>query len=571
MMGSQMGKTEGCFNEVGKKIDDDPEPVLYVGPTQKNVQEKIEPRIMQMIDSARALSSKLLRGKRSTKTCKRIAGVTINLAWAGSATELASQPAAMVLIDELDRMSDIKGEGSVVELCAARMATYPDSKGIIDSSPTEGSVETEVNQETGLEHWKLAKPEDIGSPVWQQWQEGSREEWACPCPDCDEYFIPRFKLLTWPDGSTATTVFTSARLACPNCGSLIEDKQRAWMNDLGKFVGPGQSIKNGEVVGELLTETHRSFWVSGVMSPFVSFGHRAADWIRAVESRDPGRIQTVINTRFGELYQVSGDAPDWELVLDCASEYQSGTVPAGVQKVTIAVDVQGNRFVYTVRGWGYAWESWGIEVGEIYGDTKDTTAECWDQLQKLLDRDYDGFPVVGMAVDSGFNTPAVDAFAKRNKSRVFATVGRDNPTKLFKPTPQEINERGKRIKTGLDRWTVDHGHFKTWVHERITWPQDQVGSWHIPQDLAEDKVKGVDFAKQITAEHKIRLASNRTKWIKVRVDNHYLDCEYLQAFLAHLLRVGDLKADAAPPKPKRKPKSQPQRDTWVRPGSNWMR
>lgn len=566
MMGAQMGKTEGCFNELCRKLDDDPEPVLYVGPTQKNVQEKIEPRVVQAINSARSLSSKMLRGKRSTKTCKRIAGVTLNLAWAGSATELASQPAAMVLIDELDRMADIKGEGSVIELTAARMATYPDSKGIIDSTPTVGSVESAVDPDSGLEHWRPAPPQDVESPVWQQWQEGSREEWAVPCPDCDDYFVPRFKLLTWPEGSTPVSVLRDARLACPNCGTLIPDAERRAMNDRGLFVGPGQKVVDGRVVGELLTPNVRSFWVSGLMSPFVSFGERAADWLRAVDSRDQGRIQGVINTRFGELFQVAGEAPEWSAVLECAGEYKSGTVPAGVQKVFVTVDVQGDRLIYAVRGWGYAFESWGIEVGELWGDTKDPGGPVYDQLQTVLDRDFAGLPVAALAIDSGFNTPAVDAFAKRNKGRVFATVGRDNPARLFKPTPQEITTRGKTIKTGLDRWTVDHGHFKSLVHERLAWPADAVGAWHIPNDYSDD------YARQVVAEHKIRLASGRTKWLKVRRDNHYLDCEYLQFFLAHLHRVGDLKPGDRPKAKKTRRRRPPNAGgQWVRGADKWIR
>lgn len=565
VMASQMGKTEGCLNEIGKKLDDDAEPILYVGPSQKNVQEKIEPRLMAMIDSAKSLSSKMLRGKRSTKTCKRIAGVTLNLAWAGSATELASVAAAMVVIDELDRMKDLKVEGSVIELVDPRMDTYPDSKGLVDSTPTEGTVETFVHPDTGLEHWKPADPDDIQSPTWKLWQDGSREEWAVPCPDCDEYFIPRFKLLTWPKHCTPEEALTEARVACPQCGTLIKDKWRRWMNDRGHFLGPGQQVVDGEVVGELLDKRHRTFWVSGLMSFSVTFGQRAALWIRASRSKDLERIRGVINTRFGELFQITGEAPAWESVLNCRSEYLAGTVPGGVQKIFATVDVQKDRLIFVVRGWGYNFESWQIEIGEIYGDTKDSTDKCWDQLQKLLERSFDGMSVSAMAVDSGYNTEAVDAFALKNKARVYATVGRDNPSKLFNPTPQELTKKGRTIKTGLKRWTLDHGHYKGWVHERVEWPQDQSGAWHLPADTTED------YAKQIVAEQRINLASGRKKWIRVAADNHYLDCEYMQVFLAKLLRIADLSDKPKPRKQPTVPRNREPEDDWVRADTrNWM-
>lgn len=570
MMASQMAKTEGCLNEIGRKLDDDPEPILYIGPTQKNVQEKIEPRILNMIDSASNLSGKMLRGKRSTKTCKRIAGVTLNLGWAGSATEVSSQPAAMVLIDELDRMRDIKGEGSVIELSAARGDTYPNFKGIVDSTPTEGNVDTFVHPETGIQHWKWTDPEDVFSPVWQYWQEGSREEWAVPCPHCKDFFVPRFELLWWPKKCSAEDAAQKACLTCFRCGSQIEDRWRTWMNERGTFLGPGQYIKDGVKHGDLINTSTRSFWASGLMSPFVPFGRRAQDWLRAAKAKDQGRIQTVINTRFGQLYRMSGDAPEWQVVNSCRGEYEPGCVPEGVQRLFATVDVQKNRLVYALRGWGYNWESWGIDHGEIYGDTKNPEDACWEQLQTFLDKDVDGFAINAMAIDSGYNTPAVDAFAKKNKSRVYATVGRDNPTKLFKPTPQEINRRGKTVKTGLDRWTLDHGYFKGWLHERLAWPQDQTGSWHIPVKT-EDKFED-DYCRQLVAEHRVKLPSGRTKWLRVHQDNHYLDCEYLQVFLAFLFRVGDLSPGSGQPKkqPAKKKAAPRGGGGWVDPKPGWM-
>src|SRR4051812_14051304 len=93
VMGSQMGKTEGLFNVIGHKLDDDPAPVLYIGPTKSNIDGVIEPRISQMLKSAPRLWDKTEKGRRAHKLVKRVAGVSLRLAWAGSPTELASQPA----------------------------------------------------------------------------------------------------------------------------------------------------------------------------------------------------------------------------------------------------------------------------------------------------------------------------------------------------------------------------------------------------------------------------------------------------------------------------------------------
>ena len=183
VMGSQMGKTAGLLNVIGHRLDDDPAPIIYVGPTRNNIDNVIEPKIMDMIKGVPTLWAKMAKGKKATKTHKRIAGISLRLAWAGSPTELASDSAVLVLVDEIDRMDDnVKGEGNVFELAEARTSTYPDGRVIGTSTPTIGNVDTFVHLVTELEHWAVS--DTVASPIWRLWQEGSRHEWAWPCPHC---------------------------------------------------------------------------------------------------------------------------------------------------------------------------------------------------------------------------------------------------------------------------------------------------------------------------------------------------------------------------------------------------
>lgn len=534
---AQNGKTAFALMCVGQKTDDDPQPILYVGPTEKNLREKIEPRLMEMINGAPGLRGKLLRGKASTKTHKKIAGTTISLAHSGSETEVSSVSAALVIVDEIDRMRDIPGKGSQIEMSAARQDLYIDSKRVTDSTPTLGLVETEIDETSGLERWKVADPDNLHSAAWQQWQEGSREEFAVPCPHCGEWFIPRMKLLWFPDDCSPEEAQREARLTCPANGCMIRDEHRAWMHGRGVFVGPGQSIDTkGRVGGDLINIEHRSFWVSGLMVPAQTFGDRAKRLVAAKQSQKPGREQAVVNLAFGECYAASGDAPDWQQVAACRDDYQTGTVPERVQRVLVSVDVQKDRLITCARGWGYALESWGLEYAELWGDTKDKDDPCWAQLRDLLLSSYGGLAVWAMAIDSGYNTAAVDAFARCYQDRVYATVGArsDNPPYLWRPTPQDEDMRGKRLRRGYLRWTVNHGYFKAMVHARLAWPQEQKGAWHIPEDYGDDYCRG------IVAERRMRLPSGGSRWEVVYRENHPLDCEYLQFWLAHVTRCQDL-------------------------------
>ena len=219
-MGSQMGKTDSVLNVVGWKLDDDPAPVLYVAPSKSFVENQAEPRLMAMLRSSTSLWGKLAKGKANRKTMKLVSGTVLRLAWAGSATELSSQAAALALIDERDRMGgDVDGEGDVVELVNARGFTFADFTLGIFSTPTRGNVSEQTDEATGLTRWAAADPADVESPTWKLWQEGTRYEWAWPCPDCGDYFIPRFNLLRWPKDCSPARATREAGSAAPTAAA----------------------------------------------------------------------------------------------------------------------------------------------------------------------------------------------------------------------------------------------------------------------------------------------------------------------------------------------------------------
>lgn len=579
MKPSQIGGTDCILNIIGHRMDDDPTPVIYVGPTKSFIEKQAEPRLMAMLKSAVSLWPKVAKGKRSTKTLKTIAGLPVRLAWAGSATELSSMAAGLGLCDERDRMeNDVGGEGDPVDLMEARGSTYPDFTSVIMSTPTIGNVTEKKHPETGMVHWGVAEADDIQSPTWKLWQQGTRHEWAWPCPDCSEYFIPRFSLLSWPKDSTPYQASKTAQVACPHCGSLIGNEQKSVMNARGVFVAPGQRVdKDGIVTGDPPDSDTASYWVSGLCSPWRSFGQRAKAWLEAVRSGDQTRIQTVLNTGFGELYHLGGDAPTWEAVLDLRQPYARDSVPDGALKVFCCVDVQKNRFVYTVRGWGNGLESWLIREGEIYGDTEFDSA--WIELGQLLDVQFDDRPIDLMLVDSGyrpgdkFKRPdnQIYAFARKHRGRVRATKGQQTLEKPFKASLIDVTLGGKVYKKGLQLWHLNTDYFKSFVHGRLEWPAGEPGGWHLYSDVSED------YCQQITAEARVVKPSGHFAWIQIRRDNHFLDCESMQVAAAHMLGLHLLAkpahrtrpgAPAAPTPSSTAPSQQPKRRRVMR--SNYM-
>jgi phage terminase large subunit GpA-like protein len=547
--GTQMGKTSALFNICGEKLDDDPAPVLWIGPTKSNVESVIEPQFESMVSNSPTLCAKASK-TRQKKLLKNIAGTVMRFAWSGSATEIASMPAHTVIVDEVDKCLPVPGHGSVLVQAEARLSNYRQSGGILvgASSPTEGSVETEIHPTSGLEHFKVSDPTDISSESWKRWQAGTRHEIMVPCPHCGEYFAPRLKYLTgWDEGDSPAKAKRKARLLHWKCGSLIEPSYKQSMTERCLPIAPGQRVVGGEVVGEAPDSEWFTIWISGFLSTWVSWGDRAYQWLSAARSHDQDEIRATLNLAFGELFRVQGEAPPWEDVsrISSDSNYELGLIPEGVRKVFLSVDVQTDHLVLVTRGWGVELESWLLEREEIWGRTDEP--DIWGRLDGIVDKGFCGKPYDAIAVDSGFRTEQVYTWCEKRLSRAYATKGRDAPSKLYSASDVEVLRNGKKVRRGLKRWIFDHGYFKGWVHDRIRWPQDQPGSWHLGRKV------GDDYCRQIVGEQRMRLASGKTHWVKSGI-NDYLDCEALQVLLAHIENVRYLKPLDAPPAPKPPPR-----------------
>lgn len=537
VMGTQLGKTAGLFNIVGRKLDDDPSPVLWVGPTKSNVQNVIEPQFEKMIDGSPTLSTKRPPAKRRPRLLKMINGVSMRFAWAGSATELASQPAHTVVVDERDKMKPIPGEGDVMVLAEARTSNFPDRTIVATSSPTEGNVDTYTHPETGLEHWMLAEAEDLLSPIWKLWQLGTRHEFAWPCLHCGDYFVPRMKLLTgWESGDAPIVAKRKAIVACPRCGGTHPNTAKLELNARGRMLAPGQwALPDGTVHGPPPESDWASFWVSGLCSPWVSFGERAQAWLRAARSGDQETVRSVINTGFGELYRTKGEAPPWEDILEKSngSPHELGEVPSWVGLVFLAVDVQKDRLVAVIRGWGYEYTSLLLHREELWGDTDQPGV--WQRLDKLFDSEVaPGVGIDAACVDAGYRPERVyDWVAKHRNRNAYASLGRSSPNRLYSPQKIETTRGGKKLYHGMERWILDHGYFKGWVHDRLNYPETEPGGWLLPRAVGED------YCKQVVGEQRMKTAAGRVIWVK-RGANDWLDAEAMQVFLAHIEGVRNI-------------------------------
>jgi phage terminase large subunit GpA-like protein len=309
-----------------------------------------------------------------------------------------------------------------------------------------------------------------------------------------------------------------------------------------------------------------SFWVSGLASPWQSFGDIARRMVAAYATNDQDRIQAEVNTYGGEIFKIQGDAPPWDEVRKLIMPYPRRSLPAHCQMITAGVDVQKFGLYYTIRGWGYMSESWLIDHGYIAGETE--FDNVWIALYSVLDQKFEGRQINRAFIDSGFAADRVYDFVRRTGGHVFASKGQDRLDKPLKTATVDVTSYGKMIKAGVKLWHVNTDYFKSQVYSRIRWPLDQPGGWHLHEETDED------YCRQLVAESRVVKPSGRHVWVRNYKDNHYLDCEVL-AFAAatslqvHALREqetrreDDQKIQRPVDKP-HKPFINPPRQNWIR-------
>jgi phage terminase large subunit GpA-like protein len=523
MKSAQVGWTEILGNVCGFFIDRDPSPILLIQPTLEMAEAWSKDRLAPMVRDTPALQGKIkdarARDSGNTLLHKTFPGGHITIAGANSPAGLASRPIRVVLCDEVDRYPPSAGtEGDPISLARKRSTTFWNRKLLMGSTPT-------VKGQSRIE---------------QAYEASDKRRYYVPCPHCGTYQALEWPNVRWPEGEPRKAYY-----ACPECAGVITDRDKPAM------------LKAGEWRATSASDGIAGFHLCELYSPWVSFGDTAAAFVEAKTT--PETLQTWVNTSLGETWVERGDAPTHDRVLALRRDYASREVPEGVLVLTAGVDVQKDRCIYVVRGWGHYMASWLVEFGEVWGDTAEP--EVWQRLADVLSGEYGGKHVVRLAlIDSGFRADQVYAFCRRHPSAV-AAKGQQTASAPVKSSRVDVTLRGATIKQGAQLWHVDTGYFKTLVHGRIDWPADQPGAWHLPADVSED------YARQLIAESKIVLPSGKVVWKRHDKDNHALDCDVYATAAARVIGMDRVR----PPKPKAEPEDQPAQQAVQRPPARPIR
>lgn len=507
----------------------DPMNMIWFQVDKALMRDYVVSRVNPMIRSSPHLAQRLLPTDSADNIhSKEFRGMQVWFAWP-VAGQFRMRSAAKYVLDDFDDIpEDIEGQGDPISLAEGRQTSYEGKgTGAVISSPS-------LSPSRGIE---------------AQFGQGTRKAWQWPCPECRAYFEADFLATAHFDRTgTAEDADRSLVLICPHCGTTIEPKHKAWMNQRGRWVGPLQHVTPatgddpGAVEGPDFDTSIASYRIDGAMG-FARWGELAAKW-RAAELtfeqlQDEGPLRTFHNVQIGRNYtsQLAGAAPieASDLGKRRFGQHQLGTVPDWVKVLIATVDTQANRWEVAVFGFGDGLR-WCIvdrySVNQLEdGRTQPDPAkhpEHWRVLlSRVIWRRYPlasdpsiTVPIYNTAIDIN-GTDGREAFNKagfafwymarrlgvRDESLTLIKGG-NNPraVKLPEPTFLERKRKGGVRRRGCKFWVPNVNAYKTILDARLRRETPGPGYLHLAEDLHDR------YLDELVAEE--RDPSNKDLWIK---------------------------------------------------------
>ena len=429
---AQVGKTELELNMMGRAIDLDPGPMLFIQPTDNFAEDFSKRRVAPMIKACPVLARKVYEAKSrdagNTIGMKTFPGGSVTFTGANSPTELAGRPVRYEFMDEIDRFPKSAGsEGDPLELAERRTETFRHNRKIVQTStPTIKGA----------------------SNIERAYKSGTQEEWHTQCPHCQEYSYIKFDDIRFEkedykdDNGDKQYRIKSVTWRCPRCGEETAEH-------IAKR-SPGRWVKmNPEAETELGI---RSFKLNAFMSPWSDWKDIIRSFLKAKD--DPELLKVFYNTMLGETWEVRDrtGAPE---KLHARREHYNAEVPTGALVLTMGIDTQDNRLEYEVVGWSRDEESWGISRGVIPG--RADAPGVWEEVDELLDREWkmaNGMKmrILATFIDSGghFTQDIYRECAKRNAKRIWPIKGEGGEgVQLVRPMKKNAGKETRFI-IGVD-------------------------------------------------------------------------------------------------------------------------
>ena len=531
---TQVGGTSAMENMLGSLIDQAPGPTMIVYPSDDLAERTVDAKLEPMIKACKVLAEKY-REHISKKLQLKFGTMTVYLNGANSPADLASTNIRYLFLDEVDKYPGAsKKEADPVSLAIERTKTYTTNRKIfITSTPT---------LKTGH--------------IWKAKEEADAEKhYFVPCPHCGQYIELKFAQIKWPSKDDVPDNAERAEMAsyvCQACGCVITDQDKGKMLEAGRWEYVRKSTAQPKSV---------AFWISTLYSPFTRFSDIAKEFMRSKD--DPELLQNFTNSWLAEPWEDTKLKTNADLVMERQTEVPAWELPEWVKLLTAGIDVQENCLYWTIRAWGDFMTSQNVAHGQ---------ALSMAEVERVMNTEFklpsgEKMMVELALMDSGDQTDAVYEFCLLNSEWVKPCKGVAALQGYYRIST--VDKAGSRAN-GMQLVLMDGGKYKDMIAARMRRPNGR-GSWMVHKGC------DLDYAEQVTAEHKITERSKGKaiqRWAlkSSHADNHYLDAECMAACAADVLEVRSLflqNQEGTAEKPAEKTAQPPRQE--AAPEENWIR
>ena len=482
---TQIGGTEALQNMIGYVIMQDPSPTMIVYPTKDLAKSVSENRLKPMLMATPEIAKRF--DENSEMMELQFDEMYLSLVGSNSPSQLASKPIKYLMLDEVDKYPEAsRKEADPVKLATERTKTFRKAKIYMTSTPTikEGHI------------WKAKEEADV------------EKHFFVPCPHCGEYIELEFAHLDFPaeEGMSYTDRADLAVYRCQGCKGTITDADKHRILPLGEWREVRRNKKYASTV---------AFWINTLYSPFVQWADIAKEFLLSKE--DPATLQNFVNSWLAEPWEDTRYTANTEIVMSRQTILPAMVVPDWAKLLTGGVDVQQSSLYWTIRAWGDHLTSQNIAHGQV------ASFQDIDEVMNLeYIREDGGKMMVDLClVDSGYNADTVYDFCLTHSDYAMAAKGTSHE-QMSHYKISTVNKIGSNAN-GMQFVMVDGGKYKDMIASRMH-RENGPGSWMVFAGC------DLEYAKQVTAEHKVNIRKNgvtKAVWKPKtqNADNHYLDCE----------------------------------------------
>jgi len=497
VFGTQLGKTTMIQVGTAWRVVNKPQPFVWVMPTEGLAKSFSETRWMPLFDDSPTLQAQKPSNPNKFKNLEQhFRRCTGNFVGSNSPANLASRPAGLLLLDEVDKFNkETDQETSALHLAENRTKSF-----------------------VGALRVKTSTPTTVDGPIWQEYLKGTQEKYMIPCPHCAERLEMLWEQVRWDkeaktDGKwDMSRVEETAHYECQHCKAPINDGQKIEALTEGVWEASNPTAQKG----------FRSFHLNSLYAPWrsCSFGALAVKFLR--DSETLAGLQDFFNSTLAQPWEQVETSIGDAKILGLKGDYDHATCPIDdPAAVVLCADIGQTESHWVVTAFANDGSASVIDYGTVLavedmlgliGKQYPTPSGAMVQAEcGLVDSGWATYRVYQMCMDSGgFFHPAKGSGA---------TFG------------------GKISRTALEQYpgVVLYGFIDGTLKGELylTRIKDGKPPVQIPRKVTQDFLKGISGQKLV----KRKTPSGQVfVWKDIRSD-HFGDALKLCCVAWHVLRT----------------------------------